>query len=65
VYPNASEPVTVFLLFIAPAENMKLHLAFLATVSYIFQRKSTVESLLASKDPVSALAAIKQAETDR
>jgi PTS system nitrogen regulatory IIA component len=55
-------PIRVFLLFLGPAENMRLHLAFLASVSAVFQSEGLMDALLQLHTPQSVLEIIRDAE---
>lgn len=52
----------IFVLFLGPAENMKEHLAFLASVSALFQSEGLIASLTQLTTPEAVLDRIRQAE---
>ncbi len=56
------DSVQVILLFLGPADNMREHLAFLASVSALFQNKELVQKLLqqASADKVLQLLSVAE-----
>ena len=54
--------VKVFLLFLGPAEDMSLHLAFLANVSALFQNDAFRETLLGLTKPSDVLKKIQETE---
>jgi nitrogen PTS system EIIA component len=54
--------IRVFVLFLGPADKMTEHLAFLAGVSALFQRKGFIDELCKLATPQGILAAIKKAE---
>jgi len=54
--------IYVFVLFLGPAENMKEHLAFLASVSALFQSEGLIDSLVQLSTPEAVLERIRQAE---
>ena len=58
----ASEPIRVYVLFLGPTDNMKEHLAFLAGVSVLFQKKGFIEKLCALASPAGVLHALQEAE---
>jgi len=58
----SGEPIHLFVLFLGPAENMKEHLAFLASVSALFQTEGLQDSLLKLTSPEAVLDAIRSAE---
>ncbi len=55
-------PIHLFVLFLAPADNMKEHLAFLASVSALFQTDHLTERLATLSSPEAVIEAIKSAE---
>jgi two-component system, OmpR family, sensor histidine kinase KdpD len=59
---TAGNPVRVWLLFISPAEDPKLHLNFLASVSSFFQEPKRVDALIDLKSPRAVLDYIRQSE---
>jgi len=62
-YSHAAEsPVHVVMLFLGPAENMREHLAFLASVSALFQADGLVSFLLQLTTPQDVIERIKQVE---
>lgn len=52
----------IFVLFLGPAENMKEHLAFLASVSALFQSEGLIDALVQLTTPEAVLDRIRQAE---
>ena len=56
------DPIKVFVLFLAPSDNMRQHLAFLASVSALFQTPDLIPSLVALSEPENVLMQIRQAE---
>jgi nitrogen PTS system EIIA component len=62
VEARVSDPIAIFFLFLAPAENMKEHLAFLAAVSSLLQTKGIVETLKNAQSPKAVLEIIRHAE---
>ncbi len=57
------KPVRVYVLFLGPADDMKEHLAFLAAVSALFQKKGFIEKLARLASPEGVLTTLQQAET--
>jgi PTS system nitrogen regulatory IIA component len=57
-----SEPVKLVLLFLGPADNMRHHLAFLASVSALFQKDGLVESLTHMNQPKAVLVKLRETE---
>lgn len=55
-------PVRLFLLFLGPLQNMHLHLAFLASVSSLFQVEGLSDALLQLTTPEAVMAKIREAE---
>jgi len=55
-------PSQIFLLFLGPPHNTQEHLAFLASVSSLFQTKGFLDMLVQLKTPESALAQIRNLE---
>jgi PTS system nitrogen regulatory IIA component len=55
-------PIRVYVLFLGPLESMKEHLAFLANVSALFQKKGFIDKLCKLASPQGILLAIRQAE---
>jgi mannitol/fructose-specific phosphotransferase system IIA component (Ntr-type) len=55
-------PLHLFVLFLGPVDNMREHLAFLASVSALLQMKNLKEGLLALTTPQAVLEVIRQAE---
>ena len=62
VEARLSTPISIFFLFLAPSDNMKEHLAFLAAVSSLLHSKGTVSALSTAENPRAALEIIRQAE---
>lgn len=61
--PHApNDPIRIFLLFLGPSENMRLHLAFLAAVSSLFQQEGLPEALLQLTTPQAVMDKIRAAE---
>jgi mannitol/fructose-specific phosphotransferase system IIA component (Ntr-type) len=56
------DKVRLVVLFFGPAENMRLHLAFLAQVSALFQNQAVCEALIKVDSPGAALKVIRDAE---
>jgi mannitol/fructose-specific phosphotransferase system IIA component (Ntr-type) len=54
--------VQLVVLFVGPAENMRLHLAFLAQVAALFQKQDFCGNLLKSMSASAALKIIRDAE---
>lgn len=54
--------VKVYVLFVGPSDNMKEHLAFLAGVSVLFQKKGLVEKLAKLASPAGVLTALRDAD---
>jgi nitrogen PTS system EIIA component len=59
---KAEDLVRLIVLFLGPAENMRLHLAFLAQVSALFQKADVVSGVLACTTPEAVLQKIREAE---
>jgi mannitol/fructose-specific phosphotransferase system IIA component (Ntr-type) len=59
---HAGDPVKLVMLFLGPAENMREHLAFLASVSALFQREELVKDLLSQTSASGVLKKIREAE---
>jgi mannitol/fructose-specific phosphotransferase system IIA component (Ntr-type) len=55
-------PVHIFVLFVAPSDNMVEHLAFLASASALFQKKGFIEKLTKLASPAGILHVIRDAE---
>jgi len=55
-------PIKLFVLFLGPADNMKEHLAFLASVSALFQVEGLVDALTQLNSPDAVLEKIRQTE---
>ncbi|MBI3291391.1 MAG: PTS sugar transporter subunit IIA [Elusimicrobia bacterium] len=55
-------PVRLFLLFLGPSENMRLHLAFLAGASSLFQVEGLSEALLQLTTPEAVIEKIRATE---
>jgi PTS system nitrogen regulatory IIA component len=55
-------PSQIFLLFIGPVNNVQEHLAFLASVSSLFQTRGFLEMMVQLKTSESVLAKIRQLE---
>jgi nitrogen PTS system EIIA component len=60
--PRASEPIKAFVLFLGPADNMREHLAFLATLSALFQKEGLIQSLVRLHSADEVLSKIRKAE---
>jgi PTS system nitrogen regulatory IIA component len=54
--------VRLALLFLSPADNMKSHLAFLASAASLFQNDGLRDALTQTRDPLTALSKIRAAE---
>jgi mannitol/fructose-specific phosphotransferase system IIA component (Ntr-type) len=59
---DGGTPIRVYVLFLGPADNMKEHLSFLATVSALFQQDGFLDNLTKLASPQGILHAIRQAE---
>jgi mannitol/fructose-specific phosphotransferase system IIA component (Ntr-type) len=59
---GGGQPIRVYVLFLGPIDNMKEHLAFLANVSALFQKKGFIDKLCKLASPQGILLAIRQAE---
>ena len=56
-------PICLFVLFLGPSENMKEHLAFLASVSALFQSEGLIDlRSFNSQPPEAVLDRIRQVE---
>ena len=55
-------PIKIFMLFLGPSEDMRTHLAFLASVSSLFQVESLADALLQLTSPDAVLQKIREAE---
>ncbi len=60
--PKVEDSVQVILLFLGPADNMREHLAFLASVSALFQNETLVKKLLQQTSADTVLRMIVDAE---
>ncbi len=59
---SGGAPIQIYVLFLGPSDNMKEHLAFLANVSALFQKKGFMDKLCKLDSPQGVLQAIRQAE---
>jgi PTS system nitrogen regulatory IIA component len=55
-------PLRIFMLFVGPADNMREHLAFLASVSSLFQQEGLSDFLLQLSTPAAVLDKIREVE---
>lgn len=60
--PHGGSPIKVFVLFLSPSDNMREHLAFLAALAALFQKKGLIDKLTKLASPQGVLHALKQAE---
>ena len=58
----ASDAARLYLLFLGPKKNMKLHLDFLASASSLFMSEGLCENLLQTRTPDAVMSHIRAAE---
>lgn len=58
-----SERTKLFLLFISPQESLRVHLAFLASLSALFQAEGLVDRLAQMRSPESVIEEIRRQES--
>ncbi len=59
---DGGTPIRLYVLFLGPTDDMKEHLAFLAGVSALFQKRGLIDKLCALASPAGILHAIRQIE---
>ena len=59
---SGGAPINVFVLFLGPSDNMKENLAFLASVSALFQKEGLLSQLVQLTTPHAVMDAIRHAE---
>ena len=60
--PKMSDPIHAFVLFLGPVDNMRGHLAFLASASALFQKEGFIQSLLHLHSTEDVLSKIRKEE---
>jgi PTS system nitrogen regulatory IIA component len=60
--PDGAGPIHVIVLFVGPKQNMRDHLAFLASVSALFQSEGLVDALKQLATPEAVLQKIREVE---
>jgi mannitol/fructose-specific phosphotransferase system IIA component (Ntr-type) len=59
---SSASPIQLFMLFLGPYDNMRDHLAFLASVSHLLQSSSLTTDLIKLRSPHDVLERIREAE---
>jgi nitrogen PTS system EIIA component len=62
--PRGTEPIKAFVLFLGPADSMREHLAFLATLSALFQTEGLITSLVHLHSAEDVLNKLRKAEEE-